>query len=85
MPDKTDFNSVNISIAEIDAQRSLASFRQIIILEMASNVRMQSPFIRECSVETFGVDEIGSKSIVREQLKHSIFASQANRNDNLDG
>ena len=32
--------------AEIDGQRSLASFRQIIFRELVSNVHLQSPFIR---------------------------------------
>ena len=58
--------------AELDGQRSLAVFRQIIFRELVSNVRLQSPFIRARDGESFGVDDIGSDSILREQLNHSI-------------
>ena len=78
-------NSPLIYGAEIDGQRSLVATRQIIFREMVSNVRIQSPFVRARGVEIFGVDEIGSDDLVRQQPKHSIFASQANQNTNSDG
>ena len=78
-------NSLLSYSAELDGQRSLAATRQVIFKEMVTNVRMQSPFIWTQGIEIFGIDEISSDSIVREQLKQRIFARQSNQNDNSDG
>ena len=65
-------------ISNIDVQSALAITRQMIITEAVPNVCIFSPFTRVRGIEVFGVDEIGTDSILRDQLKNLIFTGQNN-------